>query len=115
MNIVPTLAEMFYLAFGPGWRRRAAATLGRSPRQVGRWCSGETRIPRRFLILLQRRIDAEIASFERRREKEHHRVDETAVRRRGAAFQARTWLRATLFDRPEWEPPPRGGRPRKIR
>jgi hypothetical protein len=113
MNIPPTLAELFYLAFGPDWRRRASATLDRSRRQIGRWCSGETRIPRHFLVRLQLRIAVEVEGIERWRREQHRRVDEAADRRRGAACQARTWLKAMLFDRPEWEPLPRGGRPRK--
>jgi hypothetical protein len=113
MNIPPTLPEVFHLLFGPEWRRRAPAALGRSRRQIGRWCSGETRIPRRFLILLQRRVHGEAESIERRRQAEHRRVDEDAHARRNEAFQAGMWLRGMLFDRPEWEPRPKVGRPRK--
>jgi hypothetical protein len=113
MNIPPTLAELFHLAFGRDWRRRASKVFDRSRRQIGRWCSDETKIPRRFLFQLQRRIAIEVEGIERWRGEQHRRVNEAADKRREAACQARTWLKAMLFDRPEWEPPPRGGRPRK--
>jgi hypothetical protein len=59
MNIPPTLVELLHLAFGPNWRQHASEEFGRSRRQIGRWCSGQTRIPRRSLILLQRRLPEE--------------------------------------------------------
>jgi hypothetical protein len=113
MNIPPTLAELFQLAFGPEWRRRAPAVFGRSRRQIGRWCSGQTRIPRCFLIRLQRRLPDDVAAVEAWRRDEHWRVDQAAQARHGDLCQGAQWLRAMLFDRPEWEAPPRAGRPRK--
>jgi hypothetical protein len=113
VNIPPSLAEILGLAFGPDWRRRAPAWLYRSPRQISRWCSGETPIPRRFLVLMQRRFPDDIEAVEVWRKEQHLRIDEEALERRGELFQAHQWLRGMLHDRPEWEPPPRVGRPRK--
>jgi hypothetical protein len=113
MTIPPTLPEILQLSFGLEWRQRAPAALGRSRRQIGRWCSGETRIPRRFLILLQRLVYDVAGDIETWRCDQHRRVDEEADRRRGAAFEVGTWLKVKLFDRPELEAPPKVGRPRK--
>jgi len=113
MHLPPTLAELLQLAFGPDWRKRAQREFHRSRRQIERWCSGETRIPRRFLIQLQHYAPFEVESIERRRRERHRDVDVAADARREAAFQAGTWLKAMLFDKPEWEAPPKVGGQRR--
>ena len=113
MNIPPSFTEILQLTFGPEWRRRAPAVFGRSRRQIGRWCSGETRIPRRSLILLQRRLPDDIAVIDVWRREQYRRVDEAARERHGDLCQGAQWLRAMLFDRPEWEASLRAGRPHK--
>jgi hypothetical protein len=113
MDISPTLPDALHLLFGPEWRRRAPLAVGRSRRQIGRWCSGETLTPRRFLILFQRAVDKEANEIERWRRDQHRRVDKDFRAREGDLGQARMWLRVMLFDRPEWEPRPKVGRPRK--
>jgi hypothetical protein len=114
MTIPPSLAEILQLLFGPDWRRRGPPALKRSRRQIGRWCSEETRIPRHFLVLLSRQVDAEVEDIERWQQDQHRRVDEAAHARKGDAFSAGMWLRSIVFDRPDWEPTLRVGRPRKI-
>jgi hypothetical protein len=105
------------LTFGPAWRQRASQLFGRSRRPVDRWCSGETVIPRRALILLQRQLQLpdNIAEIEALRAEQHRRVDQMADARRTAAFEAHMWVKVFLFDRPEWELAPKVGRPRAIR
>jgi hypothetical protein len=113
MTILPTLPEILQLLFGLGWCQRAPAALGRSRRQIARWCSGETRIPRRVLVLLSQSACSVVEEIERWRQDEQRRVEKDAHARKSDALQAGMWLRGMLFDRPEWEPPPKVGRPRK--
>jgi hypothetical protein len=81
----PTLADVFYAVFGPDWRRRGPAVLGRSRRQICRWCSGESRMPRRALVLLQRHATAKaLPEIEARRVADLSGIDDEAARRAAA-------------------------------
>jgi hypothetical protein len=117
MSHPPTLSEVLQLTFGPAWRQRASQLFRRSRRQIGRWCSGETRIPRRYLVLLQRQLQLPdtLAEIEAWRAEQHRRVDQMADARRTGAFEAQMWVKALLFDRTEWEPVAIVGRPRLQR
>jgi hypothetical protein len=108
----PSLRTLLEVVFGPCWRRRAPRAFGRARRTIERWCSGETRVPRRVLVLLERLAVAAGSDIERWKREQHQRVEEEAHERRGAAAAAVTWSRLLLI-REKREPMPRVGRPRK--
>lgn len=111
-DLSPPLADVLRLLFGPNWRRRAPTVFGRSPRQIGRWCRGEIRVPRRVLVLLERRAVAAGSDIEPWKREQHQRVEDEARERMGAAAAAVTWSRLLMI-RDKREPRPRVGRPRK--
>jgi hypothetical protein len=94
----PTLADVFHAVFGPDWRRRGPAVLGRSRRQICRWCSGESRMPRRALVLLQRYVTGRaLPEIEARRVAGLRAIDEEAARRRAEVAGASTSLKLMLI------------------
>ena len=64
MTLSPPLADVLRLLFGPDRRRRAPVVFGRSPRQIARWCSGETRVPNWVSREIERRTLAAAANHE---------------------------------------------------
>jgi hypothetical protein len=112
-DLSPSLTEVLRLLFGPAWRRRACAVFGRSRRQIGRWCSGETRVPRWVIREIERRTLAAAANLERWKQEQIERIEKEEARERLAATgQALTWVKL-LRIRDKREPMPRVGRPRK--
>jgi hypothetical protein len=108
----PSFRMLLEVAFGPGWRRRAEVALGRSRRTIQRWCSGETRVPRRALVLLERLAGAAGSDIERWRRARHERIEKEAFERLAAAGQALTWAKLLTL-RDEREPRPTVGRQRE--
>jgi hypothetical protein len=89
----PMIANVIPAVFGRDWRRRAPVALGYSRRTVHRWISGETRVPRRALVLLERRAVAAGSDIEPWKREQHQRVEDEARERGGAAAAAVTWSR----------------------
>jgi hypothetical protein len=108
----PSLRTLLKVVFGPAWRRRAPVALGRARRTIERWCSGETRVPHRALVLLERLALAAGSDLERWKGEQHQRIEEEARERGGAAAAAVTGLRLLLI-RDKRDPSPQVGRPRK--
>jgi hypothetical protein len=108
----PSFRTLLEVVFGPGWRRRAPVVFGRARRTIERWCSGETRVPYRALVLLERRAVEAGSGLDRWKREQHQRVEEEARERGGAAATAVTWSRLLLI-RDKRESRPRVGRPRK--
>jgi hypothetical protein len=108
----PSFRTLLEVAFGPSWRRRAEVALGRSRRTIQRWCSGQTPVPRRTLILLGRLAVAAGSDVERWKREQHEWIENEARERLAAAGQAITWAKLLTL-RAEREPPPKVGRPPK--
>jgi hypothetical protein len=108
----PSLRTLLKVVFGPAWRRRAPVAFGRARRTIERWCSGETRVPHRALVLLERRAVAVGSDLDRWKREQHQRIEQEAREREGTAATAVTWSRLLLI-RDKREPKPRVGRPRK--
>jgi hypothetical protein len=113
MTLSPPLADVLRLLFGPNWRRRVPVVFGRSRRQIGRWCRGETRVPNWAIREIERRTLATAANHERWKQERIERIEtEEASQRLAAIGQALTWVKV-FRGRDKREPTPRAGRPRK--
>jgi hypothetical protein len=114
MTFSPPLADVLRLLFGPDWLRRASAAFHRSPRQIGRWCRGDTPVPRWAIRDIERRTLAAAANHEQWTQEQIGRTKEEARERMAAIGQALTWVKL-LKIRAERELPPKVGRPRSHR
>jgi len=108
----PTFRAALEAVFGPGGHRRAELVFDRLRRTIQRWCSGQTRVPRRTLVLVERRARLAPAEVERWKREQHERIEDEARERLAAAGQALTWAKLLTL-RAEREPPPKMGRPPK--
>jgi hypothetical protein len=109
-------SDLLFAVFGPSWRTKAPAALGRARRSVQRWATGEVRLPPAMRQLLEREAavratPAEIARWAR---VERERIDATQAEWTAAASALRTRLKLMAIE--DQRHPPRGpGRPRKRR
>lgn len=105
------LRDVLRMVFSPDWRWHASRVFRRSRRQIGRWCSGDTRLPIWAIRRIERLIVENMNVEQWRRAKLQDIEDE--ARARLALTQSALSACKLLRARAERDPPAKVGRPRK--
>src|SRR5260370_8832396 len=105
------LSDVLRMVFGPDWRWHASRVFRRSRRQIGRWCSGDTRLPV-WAIRRIERLMLESMSVEQWRQAKLQDIEDEP-RPRLALTQSALSACKLLRVRADRDPPAKVGRPRK--